>query len=227
MKISLQDWARRWKSRRFGRSKKRLDFKAACLSIGLATAWAAPAQAATVHLEVTPESTITEAYVGYYHLNNSSVNVLFLGTLQGGQTSHFDHDFPGVPTSAFEGFDDAYLVMGLYDEGGSQGVAFSFFDDSPITTDETWDSSVKGRTGHTEQNVVDGLLGTRPFSVSGFFNAHRSSRASPYGSEATMIFYSAATFGGTAIATIVPEPTTSVILVSAFGIVSLVRRRRS
>src|SRR5262249_28321519 len=48
---------------------------AACASLSLATAWAAPAEAATVHLSVTPTVALTTAYAVYFNKNSSGVFV--------------------------------------------------------------------------------------------------------------------------------------------------------
>ncbi len=224
MSVSIRDWADRW-MRKTGRIKRKpTGFLATCASLGLATAWAAPAAATTVRLEVTPTLSLREAWVGYYHLNDSSVNQRFLGDVPAGQTSVYLHDFPQVPPEAFSS-SRGYLLVGLYGEPGSESVMLSYINDSPITNGETWDSFILPISDDEKQKVIDGLSGTWPFSVGAFFNGVSGELGQDFGNQVTLVHYSLAGFGGTAIAT-VPEPATWVLVVGAAGILPLVRRNR-
>ena len=73
--------------------QSRRGFKFACLALGLVTAWGDEATAdATLKLEVSPQQTLTNAFVLYG--NNVSTGVIrSLGTIPGGQTTTFDHTF--------------------------------------------------------------------------------------------------------------------------------------
>ncbi len=223
MSVSIRDWAHRW-MRQTGRCRKPTKFLAACASLSLATAWAESAAATTIRLEVTPTVPLHEAWVGYYHLNDSSVNARFLGDIAAGQTSVFNHEFLNVPPEAFSN-GLGYVLVGLYGESGSEGVMLSYVDDTPITNGETWESFVQPIDDDEKQQVIDGLLGISPWSVAAFLNGISGEHAQDYGKSVTLINYSQAELGGTAIATI-PEPATWVLVVGAAGVLPLVRRRR-
>lgn len=63
MPISIRRWFEKWHWMG-GRSRQARQLaSAACLTIGLATAWPAQAEATTVRLDVTPTDTISDAYV--------------------------------------------------------------------------------------------------------------------------------------------------------------------
>ena len=76
----------------------------------------------------------------------------------------------------------------------------------------------------TEQSVVVGLSGVPNISPAAFANGLLDVIKIPYGSQATLVNFSEASFGGTAIVT-VPEPVTFALLVSGFGVIALLIRR--
>ncbi len=226
MKITLNSWKQRLM---FSARRRRLAKRAtACLAVSLATAWAAPSQATTIRLEVSPAQDITNAWVGYLFKNTSSADWFRLGTLPGGQVSEFETEFPGVPESAFvngppgDPFTSAgYYLVGVYNEGATNGITASSQDDSPIVNGATWDSTFGQRFGsNDEQEVADRLA----FWV---INFQMSATKVLYGTEAVLVNYSTAAFGGTAIATIVPEPATWTLLVMGAGFCLIYARRRS
>jgi hypothetical protein len=145
----------------------------------------------------------------------------------------FAHDFPLVLASEFDPSPPhtqywqpaGYAVFGIYGAGESAGVALSFPDDSPIVQDATWDSLIKPINGTTEQSVIDGLSGGG-ISPAAFANGLLDVIKVPYGSRATLVNFSEASFGGTAIA-VVPEPATFVLLVIGIGIITLLNRRQA
>jgi hypothetical protein len=154
--------------------KRRL--KAACLTLGLATAWGGEAVAdATLKIEITPQQTLTNALV--YYGNNISTGVLrSLGTLPGGQTSTVFHTFIANQVPFEESWSwtaDSYVpglghqpavyaVIGLYEGAEGTGVSVSFSNDDPITAMATW-SSIFDRDDqitayrYTEASIVDYL----------------------------------------------------------------------
>ncbi len=216
MKVSLSSWIQRWL---YGSNHRRRIVKqtAACLAISLATAWVAPSEAATIHLEVAPAQDITNAWVGYLNKNTSSAYFYQLGTLPGGQISAFDTEFPGVPISDFISGPPpdpflyaAYCIVGVYSDGTVNGITASSADDAPIVNGDTWDSHLGHYFGsHDEQNVADTLASGSSFWVSNFENPYTDVQ---FGTQAVLVNYSTAAFGGTAIATVVPEPCTWALL---------------
>jgi hypothetical protein len=234
MTISIKSWIARFWPARAWRRTKRARLLNACLALGMATAWTPDAAATTLQLSVTPTETLNHAYVSYYTRNSSGQYVFSLGTLPGGQTTLFTHDFPSLPASEFDPSPPhtaywhpaGYAVFGLYGSGASTGVALSFPDDSPIVQGATWDTLIKPINGRTEQDVIDGLTGVVGLSLEAFVNGLINVIKVPYGSQATLVNFSEATFGGTALA-VVPEPATFALLVMGVGIIVLVDRRKA
>jgi hypothetical protein len=171
--------------------------------------------------------------VGYLNKNSSAARWLSLGTLQGGQTSEFYTDFPGVPESAFvDGppgvpfISAGYFLVGVYNDGGMNGITASSKDDSPIVNGATWDTTIGGRyfRFNDEQNVANTLASGSSFWV---VNFQLPETMVLFGETAVLINYSTAAFGGTAIATVVPEPATWTLFVLGAGISLIAARRRS
>jgi hypothetical protein len=212
-----RDWNRRTKS------------LGACLAVGLATAWTSPAEAAVVHLEVSPAADLSQGYVLYnnYVPNSSfSIALFALGNLSGGQTAVFNHDIPSWTDENVQGPGAGYMVFALHGEPGSQGISLGFADDSLVTSGGSWDSfiaSTYGPNGYTpEQFIVDhwGENFVRTLSISFPQELRR-----PFGVTATLVNMSDAVYGGTAIAT-VPEPGCCTLLVTGAGLLLAYARRR-
>lgn len=230
MRIWLKAWLQRWRMTLVHSRTRRRALLAACTVASLATSWD-PASAATVHLEVTPTETLSPAYAVYYNKNSSGVFWFPLGTLTGGQTSSFDHDFPGLPNSAFDPsppFNQywepvGYGIVGVHGEGDNRGGTFSFKNDDPIVAGETFESQFTARNGFSEASFLSILDSLPSFSAS-WVNSFDDILKVPYGSPATLVSFSDAGFAGTAIAT-VPEPTSWVLMVLAGGVFVVAARR--
>jgi len=238
MKASLRIWLRRWNGRSAVKHSRRPQKLARCLTVALATAWGGAActgaaAAATVHLEVTPTQTLTTAYAVYYNKNSSGVFSFPLGTLPAGQTTSFDHDFPFVDPSAFDPSPPftqywepvGYGIVGLFGEGDATGATFSFQNSDAIDSGATFESLFTAQNGFTEASFIS-TLNSFPTFAGSWVNTFDHLLKVPYGSQATLVNFSTAAFGGTAIAT-VPEPAGWVLLVLGGGAFFWLPRRRA
>ena len=232
--------SRSWKKR----SGKKL--KAACLAIGLASAWGGEAEAAdlTLRLEVEPVVTLTDAVVFYFN-GVTSGDWRFLGTLPEGVTSTFTHTL--VPKGPFQPQDfldtesslkPGYIVTGLYDDGGQPGVSVSFPDTGPIVAMQTWDEAfapIDPFDGlFSEADIVSILsVGGVPNDfLNDFARTFDASQgqwfrylSAPVNTQATLVQFSDATFGGTTTLTAVPEPSSFVLICLASLGFLLIHRR--
>jgi hypothetical protein len=222
------------------RKKLRQRLKAAALAIGLATAWGGEANAEVLlQLDISPTRTLRDAYV-YYANNISSARFISLGTLPENETSTFYHLLDGQ-------FDDApqkllptsdrpnvgYWVIGVYDEENASGIGVSFRNETVVSEGTPWSSVF---FGPNEQTIAGALTTSSflDFTFRSFIDMYGNPSYTPsaklpthYGEYSTLVNFSDATYGGTAIARIVPEPS-SIILVGAAGVflVGGVLRRR-
>jgi len=223
MRIAIREWFRS----RFGvqekrrRNRKRLKQTAACLTIGLATAWGGSADAALVKVVMTPEETLTNAYGVIYHRNSSSGRLVSLGTTIGGTTSVLFFDFAQETPQDFAGL--SYTVLGLYEGDDGPSVAVSFPNNGPILSGSVWEDLFGGIA--RKSSMIDELMRGR--SIVPFVNTTTRMTGTQYGSEATIINFSQASFGGVVTISIVPEPGSFVLLTSGVGLVALPRRRRT
>ena len=227
MRFAIENWLRRWwyARRPAGRTMRAA---AACLTVSLATAWQSPAEAVTVHLEVTPSEDVFQAYALYsnYVLNSSPGGRFFaLGDLAAGVTAEFDHDIPDWTDEEVLGPTAGYTVVALHGPPENRGISLSMFDDSLITSGGTWESFLAD-SGYnpvsTEQEIVNAWSLDQAYHL---FTGLRFEIRLPFGVTATMVNLSDAAFGGTAIAT-VPEPGTWILLVAGAGILLVARRSR-
>lgn len=154
----------------------------ACLSIGLASAWAAAPSEADVTFvgSVTPTVDIDNAVI-YYGNNVSTAGVAQLGSLTAGVTTEFTHTFftddlrpnsadwvtdpnsyegDSNPAFIFGRLQPGYAFVGTYDDGGNLGVVVSFPDDSPIVAGSTFEETFNTDSSFdpTEQQFLDALL---------------------------------------------------------------------
>jgi hypothetical protein len=231
MRISLKRWIARHKLPG-RRARKRARLFAACLTVGLASAWGSTATAVTVHLSVTPTQTLTDAYVVYILKNSSSLADFPLGTIPGGETTIFDTDFPFLSAEDFsplppgEYFEPGYVVIGVHGPEENPGFSFAFANDAPITSGDTWETLFDNSGGEVSEADV---VANYRLSVDGAKNltiAFWELLVVPFGQPSTMIDFSAATFGGTAIA-YVPEPSTWVLACTAAGVFAFGNWRRN
>ena len=138
MTFSLKDWARR----RLQESSRPIGWpaqsSAAILTLGLATAWGADAEATDIRLQIRLTEAISRPYALYYNLNGSYTAFFALGdSVPGGVTIEFHHELPWEP-SQFRGFG----LVGLHGPVGSQGVTLALPDDSLIAGGGTWESFI-------------------------------------------------------------------------------------
>jgi hypothetical protein len=224
--------------------------------MGLATAWGGNAVAdATLKLEVSPQQTLTNAFVLYG--NNVSTGVIrSLGTILGGETTTFYHSLivdqipncdwvcdpasyvvPPGDDSPFNPY-PRYALIGLYQGDDGPGITVSFPNNDPIVNMSPWSSLFESSTvssfNFAESDVIDDLSNVLPnvafdlltvYLRSGSFIP--TSIGTPYGSTAVLVNFSDATFGGAAIATLVPEPASFVLLIGTVGIALTTYRRRA
>lgn len=182
--------------RRLKRAKKRL--LGACLSASLASAWGGSADAATIHLSVSPTEAISSAGAAYFFkVGVSAFSVQFpLGTLAAGQTSVFDHEvLDDVVGPASLG----YAIVGLHGTAPNRGLSVSFVDDSPIQNHESFATVFPG---YNEQNLIEFFPLVALTFIGATDNLYRV--ALPYESQATIVNFTDATFGGVAFATLMP-----------------------
>lgn len=228
----------RWFPRRFEWASKprktklmRRRAKAAALAVGLATAWGGEASADVImRLDVTPTRTLSNTYV-YYANNISTASIRSLGVLPANQTTTFTHILNEqydkkpeylVPTPSYPRV--GYWVIGVFEEGDTPSISVSFPSDSPITSGAQW-SDIFGQQDELQlANFLMWSFDSESFLNSNFVAGYGNPGYKPnailpthYGEYGTLVNFSTAAFGGTVLATIVPEPT-SIVLASAAGV---------
>lgn len=220
MRISFKrQTARKSRSKR-GRKK----FLGACLSATLATAWGGSSEAVTIHLSATPTETISHASVHFY-VNSTSGFTDILGTLIGGQANDFYINYPRDNEQNFLG----YTILGLYGETPNEGVTVGFPNDLPIQNHSTFETEFPVDTDPLTVHMTEDQVRTvvRNVSFYGYFlETFTSSLLTPIGSQTTLVNFSDAAPGGTAIAEFVPEPASWIMLVSAAGMITAFARGR-
>jgi hypothetical protein len=241
MRFSLRDWVHRRRSQRKRQYSKKAKALAACLTVCLATAWPSAAEAVSIQLAVTPTETMTQSFALYYIINSCSfwfATAVALGILPGGQTSVFVHDFPNRSLIDPGGGSYAgqttpgWAIVGVHGPSEDQGVTIGFQNDQPIQDGATWDTFIRPALyNYSEETMISGLLGEFPgfpaenYALTAAHSSLRSMIQLPFGETATLINFSEASFAGTATAT-VPEPGTSLLLVTAAGLLVLMAWRR-
>jgi hypothetical protein len=220
-----------------GRTRDRL--KQACLAIGLATAWGGEAEAGlTFEASITPSQTITNAWM-YYHQNvTSPLWGLSLGTLPANQTSEFSHpnQLANYPDSVWTApnSNTGYIIIGLYDEGGSPGVVVSMPNSHAINANLTWEQFFARPTAayQSEAQIVSELQqGNVPIEFlseyAQYFDPPSGSwvreLSTPLGKGATLVGFSTATFYGTAHVAL-PEPASLTLIVCTLGVLGIAAR---
>lgn len=145
-----------------------------------------------------------------------------------------------------------FAVGGIYELDGEHGIVVSYIDSSPIDTQQSWEELIDfARPWHpesSEDELVDEyfaelarglhhwnwttlaeLVGSSKFLTDiPEYPEGYSQRPllADYGSEATLIAFGPTRFAGTANVTIVPEPTSIVLLVTTFGMIAIYARSR-
>ena len=225
------------------RRRRRLrKLRAACLTVGLATAWgAAPdSQAATLRVEVTPSQSIENAAV-FFNWNSSGNPPGFyrLGSIGAGETATAqltidDAVFETSPSPYLEPYTDfGYTVVASLN--GGAGPVVSLPDAEAIVDSAEWADLFPTAD---ESGVVDDLssYAVNPTQIWRLPDLHRlvleharslpgrDFAVTPYGVESVLTGFSTATHYGTAIVYFVPEPAAWVILVMAGSATALGRR---
>jgi hypothetical protein len=188
-------------SRRMRKQRRLRKLRAACLSIGLATAWGADAKAdVTLKLSITPQHTLTNAIVLY--ANNVSTGIYrSLGTIPAGQTTTFIHTFLTTDSSLASWQPDPnsytstpgrpayYSLIATYQDAPTPGVTISFPNDSPVQNATSWSAlfidppNYPIYPGHdfSEPNIINDLLTNNPPQLSaGFLYDHNGSPYPPW-----------------------------------------------
>lgn len=224
MRVLLSNWVRRW-FQPLGRQRKLARRLAACAAVSLCTTWQPAAEAATVHLEVAPVHTLTQAYALYFNKNSSSNYRFDLGVVPGGTTTEFYHDFPDAEISDFEPSPPyTYSIVGVQVVDGEASAVFSFLSDWPAVQEATFDQLFTQENGYTEALFLS-TLEYAPSLAESWTNRFRDIIGIPYGTQATLMSFSEAQVAGTALAT-VPEPGTWVLLVTGAGVLAVASRYR-
>jgi hypothetical protein len=223
-----------------GTKRKRIGkFKAACLAAGLSTAWAAEADAEILYrASITPERTIHNAVI--YYLSGVTTHQQFfpLGLLPANQTTVAYHS---IPPNIYGEEVTGYALAGWYEGDDGPGVTVSFPTSMPISTGMTWEEVFSTSvpfsppTTYSEASILSILQDDRiPYGFFYSYNSYFSQterRDFPYlvtefNHESTLINFSTAEFGGTAIVEAVPEPSTFVMFVFAAGGLLVVASKR-
>lgn len=252
MKVSKATKAQLKRQRRRKRLRR---LKAACLSIGLATAWGGEAEADSIRFRVTanPSTTITNAYV--YFSNNATTGLFrSIGTLPANETterivsfnfggSNVIDEYRPRPGAGNGDPNPGYVILGTYDQVDlEQGVVLSSMSSAPIDNNSTWGDLFSKPTDPSysqfeESEIIDSLINGNEFAPTstGFEGAFLYFSASdipdpllrtPYGLQSYLIGFSAAQSAGTAIVEIIPEPATLGLVVFAAGTLILGSARR-
>jgi hypothetical protein len=141
-----------------------------------------------------------------------------------------------------------YAVIGLYEGAEGTGVTVSFPNDDSIVNMETWESTFQHPSAPSfyrfeKPTIISDLLAAAPHPM---FPKHVITEhveemleaygepdaylggpiATDYGTNAVLVNFSEAAFGGTAFAELVPEPASWMLLVSAAGMAIGIGRRR-
>lgn len=236
------------KTLRRRRSNRLRKLRAACLSLGLATAWGGSASAdVTVLLTVTPSVTLTDAVVVFG--NNVSTESYFpIGDLPAGQTTTLRHTLTGEFEDAPEKlavdvdapFTGYYLAAG-YERDDAQGVVLAFRDDAVVTAGHEWADLFLVQDSYSSyHNVIESemlaalangqvLDNLSSYARSGdgpSWNTNANLLNTPYGETSVLVGFSTATALGSMTVSIVPEPAAFAIVACALGVWSVGGLRR-
>jgi hypothetical protein len=208
-------------------TKWKAGLKAGCLALGMATAWGGEARGDVIlSVSATPTTRIYDAFVYYGVGVHSIVNIQSLGILEAGTTTNLSYPLPGEVNDYWS----SYVLIGLYDAGGSEGMVISFPNDDPIMAQQEWaDVFPRGYSPgyYTESLLIDEVhqavagnaqtLGWDLYYLSGFCGKEM-------GQQSTLLRFSEASDGGFATVSIVPEPAAWILLIGAAGSLLFWRR---
>jgi hypothetical protein len=218
--------------------KIRRGLKTGCLAIGMATAWGGEARSEVIfEISVRPTVALTDAWV-FYNVNCTSGEMESLGALPANETTVRTQSLTWyTPDNLWQdGRLLPYMLVGLYDDGGTPGVVVSFPSGStmPGSWTQVFDSSPHSYYNYTEDEVVQGVhtASTDPYGTLFWFMCDYGGRypdpcATEYNQTSTLVGFSNPFDAGTATVRVVPEPSTYVLLLGAAGIFLLQRRRES
>jgi hypothetical protein len=218
--------------------KWKAGLKAGCLALGMATAWGGEARGdVTFEIAAMPNVSITEAFI-YYGMNSSGGAVLSLGDLQAGVLTKRYQTF-GYDIDEFtHGYGELhpYVVVGLYNNGGNEGVAITFPNDNAITNNLSWSDIFESPSTpeyyrYTEAEVIDRIHTASTLSiwplenVLDYYGAYANKPcATLYNQQSVLTCFSDATFGGFVTVSVVPEPAAWILLIGAAGSLLFWRR---
>jgi hypothetical protein len=207
--------------------------KAACLAVGLATAWGSPSNAGPsqstdqIQLTIDPSNNLSHVFF-FYATNSTGGNANTLTSLPNltaglSTTETFSATpagFPGNPARF-------YGVIGLYDETNKL-LAISLNNTAAADAiGKDFETEFAGGNPHfTESDLANALLSNDTFTISEFFWIFESEGSDiPLGSSGQLIDFSTGSVGGSLTA--VPEP--SPILLVSFGTLGILilQRKRS
>ncbi len=217
--------------RRERRGKRLRKLKAACLSLGLATAWGVEAQADTmVSIDLAPTVSLQDAVVVFGN-NVSTATGFYLGDIPYGITTNivkrfesgdWRYEFINEREYLVNGSSPnvGYALLAAYDDDGTPGVVVSCPDDGPVVAMQEWADIF---WNITEAQALDGL--SHGYADTRFGNYYSDIMNTDYGTQATLVSFSTAADVGTITVTVVPEPATWGLVAGAVGIAALARRR--
>jgi hypothetical protein len=181
---------------------KATGLKAACLAVGLATAWGSPASAQIdeIQLTITPSNNLTHVYFFYGPGTTSLWPVTAvdpLPNLQADETTVVDLSVTQVSGAAC-------YVLGLYNETNNL---------VSIGVDSNWAQNVIGQTNFnaefvpfTEDQIATALLSNDIATLDNFVTAPSFYGYIRIGSSGRMVDYSIASDGGSVLTELIPEP---------------------
>jgi hypothetical protein len=212
--------------------------KTGCLALGMATAWGGEARSDVIcEVSVRPTVALTDAWV-FYGVNCTSGAMESLGALPANQTTVRTQSLTGyTPDNVWQdGRLLPYMLVGLYDDGGTPGVVVSFASGSamPDSWTQVFGSSPHSYYNYTEEEVIQGVhaASTDPYGTLFWFmcdygSGYSKPCATEYNQPSMLVGFSDPFDAGTATVRVVPEPSTFVLVLGAAGVFLLRRRRES
>jgi hypothetical protein len=209
--------------------KRIQEFAAACLVIGLATAWAGQSAATPVDdsltLTATPSLNIYDVYFFYSAGGPLTTDTYtFLGNLTGGvnNTINFSALEPGSDPGTF-----VYGLIGVYDVGNQLvTVGVNSAEAANLTATPVSFSSAFSNP-YTESQIAAAVIANNVAPLDRFFlsSPDYAATTQPVGTSGEFFNFSNASPGGTFTVSASPEPATLSLL--GLGALGLWYRRRS
>jgi hypothetical protein len=209
------------------------SLKAACLAVGLATAWGGQTDAGVVppseeiQLTINPSNNLSHVY--FFYATNAtglgSANTLTaLPNLTAGVST--TETFFATPAGNYLDPLRFYGVVGLYDETNKL-ITLSMTSVEAGNVIGTRDFSTEF-SGFTEDSLATALLSNDTFTITTFFWEYEAGRATdiPIGTSGQLVNFSLGSDGGSLSATIVPEPSPALLVSAAALAIFAFHRRR-